>query len=129
MARVRVIEPGGFTKVSALGVEEQRVRVVADLISPETEWAQLGDGYRVEAAFVLWESSSVLQIPANALFRYQDRWAVFAVDGGVARRRPVELGHRTALAAEITGGLKQGDYVVSHPDETVADGKQVAIGR
>ncbi len=128
-ARVRVIEPGGFTKVSALGVEEQRVRVVADLISPETAWKQLGDGYRVEAAFVLWESSSVLQIPANALFRYQDRWAVFAVEGGVARRRPVELGHRTALAAEITGGLKQGEFVVSHPDETVADGKQVAIGR
>ena len=128
-ARVRVIEPGGFTKVSALGVEEQRVRVVADLISPETEWKQLGDGYRVEAAFVLWESSSVLQIPANALFRYQDRWAVFAVEGGVARRRTIELGHRTALAAEIMGGLKQGEYVVSHPDETVADGKQVAIGR
>ncbi len=127
-ARVRVIEPGGFTKVSALGVEEQRVRVVADLISPETEWKQLGDGYRVEAAFVLWESSSVLQIPANALFRYQDRWAVFAVEGGVARRRTIELGHRTALAAEITGGLKQGEFVVSHPDETVADGKQVAIG-
>ena len=128
-ARVRVIEPGGFTKVSALGVEEQRVRVVADLISSETEWKQLGDGYRVEAAFVLWESSSVLQIPANALFRYQDRWAVFAVDGGVARRRAIELGHRTALAAEITGGLKQGEFVVSHPDETVADGKHVAIGR
>ena len=128
-ARVRVIEPGGFTKVSALGVEEQRVRVVADLISPETEWKMLGDGYRVEAAFVLWESPSVLQIPSNALFRYQDRWAVFAVEGGVARRRAVELGHRTALAAEITGGLKQGEFVVSHPDETVADGKQVAIGR
>ena len=75
-ARVRVVEPGGFTKISALGVEEQRVRVVADLVSPESEWKELGDGYRVEAAFVLWESDSALQVPANALFRYQDRWSV-----------------------------------------------------
>lgn len=127
-ARVRVIEPGGFTKVSALGVEEQRVRVVSDIVSPETEWSQLGDGYRVEAAFVLWESNSVLQVPANTLFRYQDKWAVFAVENGIAKRRIVEIGHRSALAAEITAGLKNGDLVISHPDETVADGKQVATG-
>ena len=127
-ARVRVIEPGGFTKISALGVEEQRVRVVSDLISPETEWNQLGDGYRVEAAFVLWESNSVLQVPANTLFRYQDKWAVFTVESGIAKRRTVEVGHRNALAAEITAGLKTGDIVISHPDETVAEGKQVATG-
>ena len=126
-ARVRVIEPGGFTKVSALGVEEQRVRVVADLVSPETKKCkQLGDGYRVEAAFVLWESNSALQVPANALFRYLDRWSVFVVDPGVARRRAVEVGHRTALAAEVIGGLKDGDLVIGHPDETVEDGKAVA---
>ena len=125
-ARVRVIEPGGFTKVSALGVEEQRVRVVADLVSPETEWKQLGDGYRVEAAFVLWESASVLQAPSNTLFRYQDRWSVFAVENGMARRRAVEIGHRTALAAEIAAGAKNGDIFISHPDETVEDGKAVA---
>ncbi|MBL8238706.1 MAG: HlyD family efflux transporter periplasmic adaptor subunit, partial [Bryobacterales bacterium] len=83
-ARVRVVEPGGFTKVSALGVEEQRVRVVADLVSPEGEWAALGDGYRVEASFVLWEGANVLQIPANALFRAGEGWAVFVVEGGVA---------------------------------------------
>ena len=128
-ARVRVTEPGGFTKVSALGVEEQRVRVVADLVSPQTEWKQLGDGYRIEAAFVLWESPSVLQVPANALFRHQDRWNVFVVDSGVARRRAVEVGHRTALAAEVTSGLKDGDLVIGHPDETVADGKAVAPSR
>ena len=128
-ARVRVIEPGGFTKVSALGVEEQRVRVVADLVSSQTEWKQLGDGYRVEAAFVLWESPSALQVPANALFRHQDRWSVFVVDTGVARRRAVEVGHRTALAAEVTSGLKDGDMVIAHPDETVSDGKTVAPGR
>jgi HlyD family secretion protein len=102
--------------------------VVSDLISPETAWNQLGDGYRVEAAFVLWESNSVLQVPANTLFRYQDKWAVLTVESGIAKRRTVEVGHRNALAAEITAGLKSGDIVISHPDETVAEGKQVATG-
>ena len=78
------MEPGGFTKVSALGVEEQRVRVVADITSPEDEWHRLGDGYRVEASFVLWEGERVLQVPANSLFRVDGGWAVFAVEGGVA---------------------------------------------
>lgn len=126
-ARVRVIEPGGFTKISALGVEEQRVRVVADIVTPQTEWRQLGDGYRVEAAFVLWESPGVLQVPANAIFRQGDAWGVFAIENGFARRRAVELGHRTGLAAEVLKGLKAGDVVISHPDETVDDGKQVAV--
>lgn len=125
-ARVRVVEPGGFTKISALGVEEQRVRVVADLVSPEAEWKQLGDGYRVEAAFVLWEGAKVLQVPANTLFRVGGGWAVFFVENGHARRRMVQVGHRSGLAAEILGGLKEGDVVVSHPDETVEDGKAVA---
>ena len=128
-ARVRVVEPGGFTKVSALGVEEQRVRVVADLVSPETEWAALGDGYRVEAAFVLWESASVLQAPSNALFRAGNGWAVFAVDGGIARRREVSIGRQSGVGAEIVSGLKEGDVVVLHPDETVSDGKQVSTGK
>lgn len=124
---VRVIEPGGFTKISALGVEEQRVRVVADITSPESEWKPLGDGYRVEAAFVLWEAPNVLQVPANALFRYQDGWAVFVVEAGFARRRKVQIGHRTGLAVEITAGLRSGETLVAHPDETVDDGKQVAV--
>lgn len=124
-ARVRVIEPGGFTKISALGVEEQRVRVIADITSPEQEWKRLGDGYRVEAGFVLWESDKVLQVPANVLFRYQSGWAVFAVEDGVARRRMVEVGQRNGLAAEILSGLKDGETVVAHPDETVEDGAQV----
>ena len=128
-ARVRVVEPGGFTKVSALGVEEQRVRVVADLVSPEAEWAALGDGYRVEAGFVLWESARVLQASANALFRAGNGWAVFVVEAGVARRREVQVGHRSGVSAEITGGLKKGDIVIAHPDETVADGKAVTAGK
>lgn len=125
-ARVRVIEPGGFTKVSALGVEEQRVRVVADIVSPETEWSRLGDGYRVEAAFVLWESERALNVPANCVFRHGNGWAVFAVEGGVARRRDVAIGHRNGVQVEITSGLKDGDEVVAHPDETVKDGLPVA---
>lgn len=128
-ARVRVVEPGGFTKISALGVEEQRVRVVADLESPEAEWAALGDGYRVEASFVLWEAEKVLQVPANALFRAGDGWAVFVVEGGVAKRRAVQVGHRSGVAAEISGGLKEGEVVVLHPDETVEEGKTVQVSQ
>jgi HlyD family secretion protein len=124
-ARVRVIEPGGFTKISALGVEEQRVRVIADITSPEDRWKKLGDGYRVEASFVLWESDKVLQVPANALFRQDGGWSVFVIENGVARRRAVEVGHRSGLAAEILKGLNEGDTVVAHPDETVEDGKEV----
>jgi HlyD family secretion protein len=125
--RVRVIEPGGFTKISALGVEEQRVRVIADITSPEQDWKKLGDGYRVEASFVLWEGEKVLQIPANALFRHDGGWAVFVIEGDVVHRRKVEVAHRTGLSAEITSGLKEGETVVAHPDETVEEGKQVVI--
>ncbi len=128
-ARVRMVEPGGFTKISALGVEEQRVRVVADLVSPEGEWAALGDGYRVEAAFVLWEGEKVLQASANAVFRMGDKWAVFVVEGGLARRREVTVGHRSGVAAEITGGVKEGEVVILHPDETVEEGKAVTSGK
>jgi HlyD family secretion protein len=128
-ARVRVVEPGGFTKVSALGVEEQRVRVVADLVSPEDRWASLGDGYRVEAGFVLWESAKVMQVPSNALFRFGNGWAVFLVEGGMARRREVQVGHRSGVSAEIVDGLKEGDVVITHPDETVEEGKAVAVGK
>jgi HlyD family secretion protein len=128
-ARVRTVEPGGFTKVSALGVEEQRVRVVADLVSPEGEWAALGDGYRVEAAFVLWEGERVRQVAASAVFRLGEGWGVFVVEGGVARRREVAVGHRSGAAVEITGGLQEGEVVVLHPDETVEEGKAVSAER
>jgi HlyD family secretion protein len=128
-ARVRTIEPGGFTKISALGVEEQRVRVIADIVTRESEWNALGDGYRVEAVFILWESASTLQLPANALFRAGADWAVFAIENGVARRRVVKIGQRNGLGAEVVSGLKQGDQVITHPDETVEDGKLVKTGQ
>ena len=123
--QVRVVEPAGFTKISALGVEEQRVRVIADITSPEGDWQRLGEGYRVEAVFILWQGDQVLQVPASALFRSADQWFVFAIESSVARRRAVQIGHRSALSVEILSGLKEGDAVIPHPDETVVDGKQV----
>ncbi len=91
---VRRVEPSGFTKISALGVEEQRVRVIVDFVSPREDWQSLGDGYRVEARFVLWEGDDILQVPTSALFRQGEGWAFFAVEGGRARVTPVETGQR-----------------------------------
>ena len=125
--RVRVVEPSGFTKISALGVEEQRVRVIADITSPEEQWKRLGHGYRVEAIFILWRGDQVLQVPASALFRTGEQWNVFVIEGEHARRRAVELGHRNGLAAEIAAGAKEGEMVIPHPDETVEEGKQVVV--
>lgn len=123
--RVRTIEPVAFTKTSALGVEEQRVPVIVDFVSPPEHWQRLGHGYRVEASFVLWESPGVLQAPASALFRYQDGWAVFTIDSGVARRKAVQVSHRNGLAAEILSGLAEGSQVIAHPDSSVEEGKAV----
>lgn len=128
-ARVRLVEPGGFTKISALGVEEQRVRVVADLVSPAGEWDALGDGYRVEASFILWEEAKVLQVPASALFRTNGDWTVFVIENGIARKRTVKVGRRSGIAAQILDGLREGESVVNHPDETVEEGKAVAPGK
>ncbi|MBD5801958.1 Macrolide export protein MacA [Azoarcus sp. Aa7] len=124
--RVRVVEPAGFTKVSALGVEEQRVWVIVDFTSPAGQWQRLGDGYRVEASFMLWEGEDVLQVPASALFRDGEGWAVFAVEDGRAVRRRVETGQRNGLAAEVLGGLKEGDPVIVHPDDRLSDGVKVS---
>jgi len=122
---VRVVEPSGFTKISALGVEEQRVRVIVDFSSPREAWARLGDGYRVEARFVLWEGKDVLQLPTSALFRQGEGWAAFVIDGRRARQVPVEVGQRAGLATQVLSGLKAGDAVVAHPDEMIRDGVRV----
>ncbi len=124
---VRVVEPAGFTKVSALGVEEQRVLVISDITSPPEQWEELGDGYRVEALFVLWEGDNVLQVPASSLFRYGDGWAVFVVEGKRARLKIVTLGHRSGLTAEIVSGLTEGEAVITHPDEAIEDGSRVRL--
>ncbi len=124
---VRTIEPVGFTKISALGVEEQRVLVIADLISASETWGKLGDGYRVEARFILWESSDVLQIPSSTLFRYVDGWAVFVVLDGVAELRQVEIGNHSGLAAEILSGLTEDEIVITHPGDNIEDGSRIRL--
>jgi HlyD family secretion protein len=123
-ARVRRVEPAGFTKLSALGVEEQRVNVLLDLEDPASA-SPLGDGFAVEVSILTWSNDSVLQVPTSALFRDKDGWAVFALHEGRATVRAVQIGHRGSLRAEVTGGLVEGDVVVSHPGPTLKDGVRI----
>ncbi len=127
-ARVRRVEPFGFTKVSALGIEEQRVNVVLDLVSPTEAWARLGHGYQVDVDIVLWAADDVLKVPLTALFRKGTAWAVFVRENGDAAVRTVEVGHRTASEAEILDGLAAGEEVVVYPSEGVAEGVSI-VGR
>lgn len=122
---VRGIEPAGFTKISALGVEEQRVLVISEFTSPADEWLRLGDGYHVEARFILWQEDNILQVPASSLFRYNNGWAVFVVEGKRARHREVKVGQRNGLAAQILEGLKAGETVINHPGEKVNEGTRI----
>jgi len=124
-ARVRRIEPAGFTKISALGVEEQRVNVILDFVNPAAAWAALGDAYRVEVRIVLWESPSVLLVATSALFRVGESWAVFTVEEDRARRVLVTLGHQTGQQAEVVSGLSEGARVILHPVDTLTDGARV----
>lgn len=124
---VRRVEPAGFTRVSALGVEEQRVPVIVDFAAPEEAWTALGVGFRVEAEFMLWEAEDVLQAPASALFRAEDRWQVFVVEDGRARRREVEPGRQSGLRVQILSGLAVGEQVVTHPGDRLVDGARVSL--
>lgn len=119
---VRRVEPAGFMKISALGVEERRVNVIIDLdeVPPV-----LGDGYRVQVQVVVWQGDDVLKVPVGSLFRLGDGWAVFVVEDGKAHRRPIEVGHRSGIEAEILGGVEQGETVVVHPGDAVDDGVAV----
>jgi HlyD family secretion protein len=123
--RVRTVEPFGFTKISALGVEEQRVNVIVDLVSPGRDWQRLGHGYRVEARFVIWEDDDVLQVPASSLFRWQDGWALFVAERGRARQQVVSVGQRTGLVAQILGGVEQGRQIIAHPGDEISDGVRI----
>ena len=121
-ARVRTIEPYGFTKVSALGIEEQKVNVIADLLdSPDG----LGDGYRLDARIVIWENADVLKVPASSLFRVGQQWSTFVIDNGRARVVSVEVGHRNTIEAEITKGLRVGATVILHPASDLKEGTRV----
>ena len=124
-AVVHRVEPSGFTKVSALGVEEQRVWVVIRFEDPLAAWRALGDGYRVEARVVIWQAADVVTAPASSLFRRGDGWAVFVVDDGVARLREVSVGQRNGTIAQIVSGLKPGARVIVYPPDTVSDGTKV----
>jgi HlyD family secretion protein len=123
-ARVKQIEPTGFTKVSALGIEEQRVKVILDFTAPESEWQELGHGYRIIARVVVWHGEGVL-VPLGALFRQGESWAVFVVEDGRAHRRLVKIGERNLHAARVIDGLRPGERVVLHPSDRVADGVRI----
>lgn len=122
--KVRVVEPYAFTKVSALGIEEQRVNIIVDFIDPP---GPLGDGYRVVAKIVTWSKEGVVKIPISALFRQGERWCVFVVEQGKARRRDVTVGHRNQEEAEILDGLGTGETVVRHPSNQLDDGMRVRV--
>ncbi|MEZ5685308.1 MAG: HlyD family efflux transporter periplasmic adaptor subunit [Paracoccaceae bacterium] len=125
-ATLRRIEPAAFTRTSALGIEEQRVRLKLDLDAPDGAAAGLGDQFRVYAKITVWEGAEVLQIPQSALFRADDGWAVFQVTEGRAHQVRVELGQRNAETAQILSGLAPGDRVVAYPGNRIAEGSRVA---
>jgi len=122
---VRVVEPSAFTKLSALGVEEQRVNVIIDLDDDREFWSTLGDGYRVEARISVWEGQDVLKVPASAVFRSEEAWAAFAVEDDTAMLRAVEIGESNGLETQVLSGLDEGDEVVAYPSDSVRDGVSV----
>lgn len=123
--RVRLVEPFGFTKISALGIEEQRVNVIIDLTSDESDWRKLAHGYQVDVRIVLWEADDALIVPVLALFRDGEGWAVFADIHGRAEMRRVTIGRRNSLNAEVTGGIDEGESVVLHPSDRVSAGVRI----
>jgi HlyD family secretion protein len=123
--RVRRVEPFGFTKISALGVEEQRVNVVIDFEDVREAWEALGDGYRVEVRVITWDEGDVLKVPTSSLFRDGAAWAVYAVTLNTAALTHVEIGQRNGLEAQIITGLSAGDQVIAYPSDAIADGVEV----
>jgi HlyD family secretion protein len=119
------VDPAAFTKVSALGVEEQRIHAV--VVPSGAGWERLGDGFSVDARIVVSERPDALLIPAAALFRDRDRWATFVVDGGRARLRRLELAESTAEHAAVVDGLRAGERVVLHPSDRVVEGVRVGV--
>ena len=121
-ARVRLVEPGGFTKVSALGIEEKRVNVISDFVDSP---GPLGDGYRVETRTIIWSGDNILKVPQSALFRKGQGWSVFAIEGGRAKTREVEVGQRNEKEAQIIRGLAIGEEVILHPSNQVSEAARV----
>lgn len=125
-ARVTRVDPAGFLKVSALGIEEQRVRTTIDFVDSPERWSRLGHDYRVIVHITVWKGENVLSIPVGALFRKGDEWAVFAVKDGRARATVVRIGHRNNRAAEVLSGLDEGDHVIVHPSDRIRNGSAVS---
>ncbi len=123
--RVTRVDPAGFQKVSALGIEEQRVRTTIDFVDPPKSWSRLGHDYRVIVHVTIWSAESVLRAPVGALFRKGDDWAVFSIKDGRARTTLVKIGNRNSRAAEIIAGLSEGERVVLHPSDRIRDGTAV----
>ena len=128
-ARVRKVEPGAFTKVSALGIEEQRVNVIVDFVEPLERVRTIGDGFRVDASIVTFRASEAVKVPIGALFRDGPQWSVFVVQGNRARLTSVTVGRRNATEAMIDGGVAAEDEVVVYPSEALRDGARVAVVR
>ncbi len=125
--RVRVVEPSGFTKISALGIEEQRVNVIIDFTDPPERRLTLGDGYRIEARIVVWQDYHAFRAPVSALFRHGEAWAVYVAEDGRARLREVEIGGRNSSAAQILDGLTEGELVIPHPGDRITDGVRIVV--
>ena len=119
---MRLVEPYGFTKVSALGVEEQRVNVISDFVDPP---GPLGDGYRVETHILTWSSENALKMPLSAVFRRGQGWSAFVIAAGRAMMKTVEIGHRNESEVEILGGMAEGEQVILHPPNQLTDGMRV----
>lgn len=124
-ARVRLIEPSAFTKISALGIEEQRVWIIADILTSHDKRPTLGDGFRVEASIVTWETADTLKIPAGALFRRSNAWTVFAVVNSRAVLREVQVGKTNGIETEILDGLNAGELIILHPSDRVQAGVRI----
>jgi HlyD family secretion protein len=123
--RVRLVEPAAFTKISALGVEEQRVYVVVDITTPLEQRRSLGDNYRVEARVITWESPDALKVPSSGLFRQGNHWAAFVVRDGRAQVVPVQAGRSSGAEIQVMEGLKEGDEVILYPGDRIKDGQRV----
>jgi HlyD family secretion protein len=120
-----LVEPAAFTKISALGVEEQRVLVVADITTPIEQRRSLGDNFRVEAHVIVWESDRVLKVPSSGVFRHGNDWAAYLVRDGRAVLVPVKVGRSSGREVQVLDGLKDGDEVILYPGDRIKDGQRV----
>jgi len=125
LGRVRLVEPAAFTKISALGVEEQRVNVIADLLTPANERSTVGDSFRVEAKIIIWEATDPLKVQAGALFRQGERWATFLLKDGRARLHEVQVGRSSGTETQIVDGLEPGSTVILYPSSRIANGQKI----